>query len=202
MNFEDYLYYDESSPSGLRWKQTRYSGKFNAIPIVVKNTIAGYKKKYWYVKILGKAYSVHRIILCLTSDFDYFSESEVDHLDGDTFNNRISNLKIVSIFENNRNSKMKSNNTTGYCGICLSSSSGYLFYRAQITANGKKYSKAFSIIKYGEAALNLAIQWREDKINDLTKIGVVFSQRHGKNVLDEAAKQAKIKAKSVGEKKE
>jgi len=37
----------------------------------------------------------------------------IDHIDGNKSNNRIENLREASIGENNRNAKIRKNNTTG-----------------------------------------------------------------------------------------
>lgn len=41
----------------------------------------------------------------------------VDHIDGDTMNNRKSNLRVCETKENLRNSKHRINNTSGYKGV-------------------------------------------------------------------------------------
>lgn len=41
----------------------------------------------------------------------------VDHIDGDTMNNRKSNLRVCETKENLRNSKMRINNTSGHKGV-------------------------------------------------------------------------------------
>lgn len=48
---------------------------------------------------------------------------EIDHIDGDSLNNRISNLRIVTRIENIQNSKVRDDNTTsGIRGVSLSRS--------------------------------------------------------------------------------
>ncbi len=39
----EYFYYDESSPSGLRWKVNRYSGRSDSIISAEKGQVAGTK---------------------------------------------------------------------------------------------------------------------------------------------------------------
>lgn len=59
-------------------------------------------------------FKTHRLIFAM--HHGYFPEV-VDHIDGDTNNNRINNLRPCSIKENSRNLKNAVNNTTGYKGV-------------------------------------------------------------------------------------
>ena len=61
---------------------------------------------------------MHRLILGCPDGFF------VDHKDGNGLNNRRSNLRIATVAENNRNSKFRKNNTSGYKGVSFHKSSG------------------------------------------------------------------------------
>jgi hypothetical protein len=43
--------------------------------------------------------------------------AEIDHINGDRSDNRIANLRCVSGVDNQRNRKLMSTNTSGYCGV-------------------------------------------------------------------------------------
>ena len=59
----------------------------------------------------------------------------VDHINGNTLDNRKCNLRICSVAENARNQKRKSTNTSGYKGVTWFKR--YSRWRAQIMINGK-----------------------------------------------------------------
>lgn len=59
----------------------------------------------------------------------------VDHIDGDRFNNRRSNLRACLIHHNNWNKGKSPRNTSGYKGVYWSRG----LWQAEIRANGRKY---------------------------------------------------------------
>jgi hypothetical protein len=60
----------------------------------------------------------------------------VDHIDNDRTNNNINNLRWVSNQENSMNRSMKSNNTSGYKGVCFHKNTNK--WQARIMINGKQ----------------------------------------------------------------
>lgn len=100
----------------------------------------------------------------------------IDHVDGNSLNNNISNLRKVSSSDNNKNVKLKSNNKTGYKGVNLLRSD---YYNATLSVNGVPEEKCFSIKKYGkDLALALAVEYRFKRIKDLVKQGDTYTERH------------------------
>ncbi len=59
----------------------------------------------------------------------------VDHINHNTLDNRRENLRIATRKENNRNSKKKAYNKSGYKGVSWNSNTGK--WRAQINVDGK-----------------------------------------------------------------
>ena len=59
----------------------------------------------------------------------------VDHINGNTLDNRRSNLRIASVLENSQNTRIRSDNNTGYKGVGYVPASGK--YRAYIGVNSK-----------------------------------------------------------------
>lgn len=180
IDWNEYFYYDESSPSGLRWKVDR-GRKVKACAMAG----CAYTNGYYVCQLFGKRFLIHRII------YEIFNGeipigAVVDHLNGIPTDNRISNLRIVTQAQNSRNRKKNQNNTSGFTGITLASSlsSGgkvYSGWKSHWTGiDGKYNSKFFSIIKYGdELAHFLACEYRQHQIDLLNLQGAGYSNRHG-----------------------
>lgn len=82
-----------------------------------KGDIAGHKNGHGYLhaSVDGKLYKIHRLaFLYMTGSFP---DACVDHIDGDRVNNSWSNLRVVTVGENNKNRGIGSNNTTGFNGV-------------------------------------------------------------------------------------
>lgn len=81
---------------------------------------AGYLKvrsgghKQIHVGVNHKLYLAHRIIWMI--EYGYFPE-EIDHINGDGSDNRLDNLREANRLLNNRNSKIRSDNTSGCVGV-------------------------------------------------------------------------------------
>lgn len=188
MKLEDLYYYAEDSPSGLRWKVDRYTGKDYQVKLVTQHSIAGYKNPshgYWVVHYKDRQLKAHRVIWEIHNG-DIPTQLVIDHADGNKNNNLISNLRCVPFIINSRNRVMSSNNTSGVTGVSFNrkirNGKNRDFWRAKWQdINGKVVSKYFAVTKYGhEQAFQLACQWREQKIAELNEQGAGYSERHGK----------------------
>lgn len=71
--------------------------------------------KYIHVRIDRKLY--YGQILAWLYMTGGYPPDEVDHKDGDGLNNRWKNLRPASRFENMRNTRKRSNNTSGFKGV-------------------------------------------------------------------------------------
>lgn len=92
---------------------------------------------------------------------------QMDHIDGDTTNDRPSNLRLVSNKINSRNQKKRCTNSSGYTGVSLHSGR----YCAYIDINGKHiYLGRFDSPEEAYAA-------RQAYINARPELG--FTARHG-----------------------
>lgn len=91
---------------------------------------AGYKQ----VEVEGKSFMLHRII------YEMFNGKipkglQIDHINRDTLDNRIENLRLCSQSENRVNSKLPKNNTIGYKGVIKTPNGKF---QARLGYNGKK----------------------------------------------------------------
>lgn len=96
------------------------------------------KSPYKLLKIDGSTLSVHRILWLMLKG-PIKSGDVLDHINGDTHDNRICNLRVCSHAENMRNRKVHSNNRSGLKGVYSDSSILRAKpWRAQIRVNGRK----------------------------------------------------------------
>lgn len=143
-NIGEYLKYDETSPSCLRWVKARHHINVGDHAGTLHN-----RRNYYLTGFAGKLYQNHRIIFFL--NFGYCPEI-IDHIDGNPQNNRIDNLRESTRSQNNCNSRINSNNSSGYKGISLHSSGKYQYWRVQIKKNNKLgISKTFPLSQFQQA---------------------------------------------------
>lgn len=176
---------DPTSPSGISRKDSR-------------TQITGYKLyqtngtgQGWFVKVKGETYGVHRIIWRMVHGI-FDNSLVVDHLNGNAFDNNISNLCLKTQQGNNQNRAIHSNNSTGYTGVYVDvKAEGVSYFCAQWpTSVGKKGSKRFRIETYGhDQAKALAVAYRSEQIMLLNEQGEQYTARHmaGGLVSDTAA---------------
>ena len=125
------LSYD-SATGVLRWKVSFSSRN----PIGSEaGCVGGNPIQYRTVSVMSNLYSAHRVIvLIMTGSWppDY-----VDHINGDSTDNRWCNIRCVSHADNMRNKKMRSDNTSGHVGVTWSKHVAK--WRASIFHKGKTY---------------------------------------------------------------
>jgi hypothetical protein len=104
--------------------------------------------QYYLIQINKKQYRLHRLVW-IYHNGDIPNEMIVDHIDGDTKNNRIENLRLATHSENLRNSKIRSTNTSGIKGVQWYKSRNK--WRAQIRVDNKeKFLGYFDTIEEAE----------------------------------------------------
>lgn len=185
MNFNEYVYYDESSPTSLRWAIDVKCGKGRVQ--YRANEPAGSQKRRpngkphrIVVRINRKDYSVHRIIWIL-----FFGEIPngmlIDHVDRNPWNNLLSNLECKTYSGNQQNKSKQRNNSTGVTGVrCYYNSDKTLLgYQSTWNEDGKTKTKSFSFFRYGAEAFEQAVQFRKNKLKKLNDTGENYTATHG-----------------------
>lgn len=163
-NIGEYLKYDETSSTGLRW--IKKSGKRNHI-----GDIAGCKNTegYFQTRLDKKLYMNHRIIFFL--HHGYCTEM-IDHIDCCRTNNKIDNLREATHSENCSNAKLNKNNKCGHKGIRKKIQGRHTYWYINITKNKKTYTKYFPIDKFQEAC-DYADALRKKLHGDFSNDGVI-----------------------------
>lgn len=100
-------------------------------------------KSYWRIRVDGREYKAHRLAWLIV--YGDFPPVEIDHVDGNGLNNRITNLRAVTSSDNSRNRRRSSNNTTGVTGVRWRSDCSR--WRAVIQVNYKTISLGHYVTK-------------------------------------------------------
>lgn len=111
------------------------SSKWNGMYAGKEALTAVEPQGYLHGDIFGKRYKAHRVIWALT--YGKWPTSDIDHINGNSGDNRIENLRVVSKEENMRNQRRSSANKSGVTGVCWNPIRRK--WSAQIKVRGKKY---------------------------------------------------------------
>ena len=183
MNWSDYFISSPDSPSGLVWNIDIYDS-LGRLTKACKGRNAGSLsgQQRWQVKVDGKVLRCHRILYEMHHG-GIPDGYVVDHEDGDSKNNKISNLILKTQRHNTMNSKQTSRNTSGVTGVdywCGGRNGPYARSRWQ-DLQGKMQCKVFSVNKFGLLpSFAMACAYRENMIGQLNKQGANYTKRHGK----------------------
>ena len=189
INYSEHFYYDDTSPTGLRWNRDVLVGIRSSVLRKTKGAVAGYRAFYkngiprsCFISLEGKGIATHRVIWELF--YGPIPDGYViDHLDGNPFNNNIGNLSCKTQRHNIQNSSKSRNNTSGITGVSKRQFNGnpIWYWQARVRIGGKVVAKSFSTAKHGEdGARKLATEWRELQLKILNENGESYTERHGK----------------------
>jgi hypothetical protein len=106
------------------------------------------------VRVLGRNMLIHRVAFAIVNG--RFPSKCIDHINGDSSDNRIENLREASVSENGRNTLGKRNSTTGILGV--SWSRALKKYQAQIGINSKNIHLGFFGSKEEASAARIAAE--------------------------------------------
>lgn len=153
---KEYFYIDHSSPSSIRWKVSRRSSKN-----ISEGSPAGtlHHSGYYYIRFLQNFIAAHRLVYLL--HHGVIPENMViDHINGVRSDNRIENLRLVTLELNNRNTKTRKDNKSGVKGVYFRHVKGSDYWVARYTdiKTSKRITKYFNIKYYKsiEHALEVA----------------------------------------------
>ena len=139
----------------MRYKVARANGKF---PV---GSVAGYSSTGGYIMIgvNYKYYKAHRLAWLL-----YYGEwppLNIDHINRDTSDNRIGNLRLCNQSQNSINSKMFKTNTSGVRGVSFRSErKGTKNWVARITHQGKKITLGYFYSREDAEKARIAVESR------------------------------------------
>ena len=158
------------------------SSKYSHIKI--GNEAGGLSKKGYTVIIIdGVPFQAHRLAWFVEKSF--WPINEIDHVNGIRDDNRIENLRDVSVRTNMENqAKRKRTDPILPMGVSarLNRRGELLGYRAHWQyINGKGYTEYFSLRIYGSkvAAIEAAHTYRQTRIAELNAQGANYTLRHG-----------------------
>jgi hypothetical protein len=90
----------------------------------------GLDNGYIKIGINGKRYFAHRLAwLYVYGEFSNLPQMVIDHIDGNTINNKIENLRKVTHQQNILNQKLRTTNTSGIKNICWHKREGKWYVR-------------------------------------------------------------------------
>ena len=111
---------------------------------------------YRQIQVNGKSYQEHRLAwLYAYGEFPSGKKCLIDHIDGNKTNNRLDNLRACSDFENQRNTRKRVTNTSGFKGVSWDKKSKK--WQAQIYIDGKKRTVGRYSIKEDAHAARCAV---------------------------------------------
>ena len=151
----------EMFPSDGAFKtwNSRFSGA-NALSCVAETG-------YLHGRILGIGFLAHRVAWAIHSG--RWPDHEIDHLNGNRKDNSILNLREVCPAENRKNTRLRSDNTSGACGVYWDKD--LRKWRAAIGLSGKTIY--IGVYQSKDEAISA-------RLNFQTNAG--FSERHGKAI--------------------
>lgn len=135
--------YQVSSMGRIKTKRRRKAPRSAGDPFTEPRTHNEYLNKSGYpmarlsINSTTKRYLLHRIVAS-----HFISEIPiglvVNHIDGNPRNNKVSNLEIVSQFDNNRHGRVSKKSTSKYIGVFYDKQTNK--WRAQLSFGGNRYN--------------------------------------------------------------
>lgn len=115
------------------------------------------QRGYRIITLNGKKYGAHRLVWLWHGNELKELPWVLDHINGDTLDNRIENLRAADVARNGQNSKLKADNKSGVRGVSWCNT--FNKWTVQLYANNKKTTARF---KTFEEAANFATEKRKE----------------------------------------
>lgn len=134
--------------------------------------VGSYTRKYGRICIKGKEYKLSRLAVFLKTGKQLEDNEEVDHINGNTHDNRWINLRVCTRKDNAKNRRRYKNNKSGYKGVHQAKYKDKIYHYARIQVDNRsiflgsfpsakeaakayddaarKYHKEFSALNFGE----------------------------------------------------
>lgn len=182
MNWSEHFVVDPGVPNGLRWARNASNNRMKV------GTPAGSYGEgrrsadgYYTVKVGYEIYRNHRIVWEMHNG-PIPDGMFVDHIDGNTSNNHIDNLRVVTNQSNCYNQGKRTNNSSGVNGVNFSDNGcGKFYWSAQWNENGKRQKVNFAVDTYGDSeAKRMAVEARKAAEERIKQSGINITERHGK----------------------
>ena len=132
--------------------------------ITVGSVAGNSTKRYVWIKYHGRYLAGHKVAWLLS--YGEWPSHVVDHVNGVTTDNRISNLRRASVVENIRNRQVRSDNASGFKGI---QKRGPNKWRARIFLSGKSVHLGF--FESAEAAHGAYVKAAKEHFGDFANTG-------------------------------
>lgn len=158
----------------LYWKINRGGRKINDEVGTIGSTKTN---KYRITKINYVNYKIHRIIWLMT--YGKFPNNCIDHIDGNSLNNKLENLREATYLTNNKNHPIRITNKSGHNRITIVENK-HLGTRYRVTGRNNK-DRECSLGTFD--TLEKAIQVRKEY-----EIKNNYSFEHGKRIKNEEIK--------------
>lgn len=121
-----------SSTGKFFWRKREGSPQFSA-RYAGKEALTSLRHGYMFGEIFNKPVAAHRV--AFTIYYGRHPSGEVDHINGDRSDNRISNLREVTRTINARNMKKSAANKSGVTGVSFYKATGK--WQSRIMSDGK-----------------------------------------------------------------
>ena len=158
----------DSDGSTIRRATDGWRGKWKKGDVATGYKLCSYGYEALHIPRTRASVNVSHLVMLLNG-VEIPDDHVVDHIDGNSTNNKISNLRLVPQKINCRNSRQRKNNTTGHNGITWNKASNSYIVRLYINGIRKYLGQRATL----EEAVELRDSVKKDRIQD------GYTERHG-----------------------